>query len=155
VIDPFDKNSLFQSLIDSNALIVYYGVLGIHSSTIVHYCERLSGKLCYRYDKLFCGEVTDNGQSHEVRFNFHVRPKDRYLDYDWSRLEKYFVNEGVLQVARERRFEFRCAKAKTLADYWIQKLQADPLYLLDGDSRTWVEPELQRLGRSFLLSDFE
>jgi aminoglycoside 3-N-acetyltransferase len=155
MVDPFDKNSLFQTLIDKDALIIHYGVLGIYSSTIIHYCERISGKLCYRYDKLFPGTVENNGRMEEVTLNFHVRPKGYYFDYDWSRLETDLVKENLLKVVRGRRFEFRCIKAKDVINYWIQKINDDPLYLLDSESRSWVEPRLQQFGRPFILSDFE
>jgi len=29
------------------------------------------------------------------------------------------------------------------------------LYLLDSESRRWIEAELQRLGRRFVIEDFE
>jgi aminoglycoside 3-N-acetyltransferase len=155
LIDPFDEHSLFQAMIDRDALIIYYGVLGIYSSTIIHYCERLSGKLCYRYDKLFNGVIRDDNRQYAVTLKFHVRPKARYLDYDWKRLEADLVEDGLLDVINERRFQFRCIKACELAEYWLEKIAEDPLYLLDTASREWVEPELQRLGRPFTITDFE
>jgi len=37
----------------------------------------------------------------------------------------------------------------------VSDVRTDPVALLDARSRAWVEPALERLGRRFLLSDFE
>jgi hypothetical protein len=34
-------------------------------------------------------------------------------------------------------------------------MKTDPLYLLTEETRAWVEPQLQKLGRPFLITDFE
>jgi aminoglycoside 3-N-acetyltransferase len=154
-IDPFDAKSLFQNMVNSNMLIMYYGTRGIYPSTIIHFSERVSEKLYYRYDKLFSGEIIHDDKRQHAVLNFHVRPKGKYLDYDWSRLEEDLLREGLLKKICGRRFEFRCIKASDIAAYWIQKIKTDPLYLLDSQSRSWVEPALEKLGRPFLLSDFE
>jgi aminoglycoside 3-N-acetyltransferase len=156
MIDPFGKNSLFQQMTEDNTLILYYGINGIHPSTIVHYCERVSGKLYYRYDKIFSGQVISLDKIYDVKLNFHVRPRNsENLDYDWIRLEKDLTQAGLIFKISDFRFEIRLIKAVDLAHFWIEKMQEDPLYLLDTDSRAWVEPKLQQLGRPFLLSDFE
>jgi aminoglycoside 3-N-acetyltransferase len=53
------------------------------------------------------------------------------------------------------RFEIRLIKAADIVHFWVEKMQEDPLYLLDANTRAWVEPKLEELGRPFLLSDFE
>jgi aminoglycoside 3-N-acetyltransferase len=155
-IDPFGESSLFQQMTEDDALIMYYGINGIHPSTFVHYCERVSGKLCYRYDKIFSGKVISLDKTHDVRLNFHVRPRsNKTLDYDWTRLEKDLIQAGLMFKVSDFRFEIRLIKAGDLAHFWIEKMQEDPLYLLDNNTRVWVEAKLDELGRPFLLSDFE
>jgi aminoglycoside 3-N-acetyltransferase len=80
---------------------------------------------------------------------------NRHLDYDCERLETELINEGILKVISGRRFEFRCFKARDMTNYLTGKIRENPLYLLDSESRKWIEPKLQQLGRPFLLSDFE
>jgi aminoglycoside 3-N-acetyltransferase len=156
VIDPFDKNSFFQMLVDNNALIIGYGLRNLTiSSTITHYCERISGNLFYRYDKLFPGIIKHHGQSYPVTLKYHVRPMNYHLGYDCERLETELINEGLLKVISRRRFEFRYIKARDLTNYLINKIKENPMYVLDSESRKWIEPKLQQLGRPFLLSDFE
>jgi aminoglycoside 3-N-acetyltransferase len=156
IIDPFGEKSLFQQMIWDNTLIIHYGINGIHSSTIIHYCERMSGKLYYRYDKIFSGRVISKDKIYDIDLNFHVRPKsDKILEYDWKRLEKDLIQTGLMIKLSDFRFEIRLVNAADLANFWINKMQEDPLYLLDTDSLAWVEPKLEELGRPFLLSDFE
>jgi hypothetical protein len=49
----------------------------------------------------------------------------------------------------------RWAPAGDLVRSWVELLAADPLALVDADTRAWVAPMLERLGRRFELSDFE
>jgi aminoglycoside 3-N-acetyltransferase len=156
MIDPFGQNSLFQQMTEDNTLIMYYGINGIHPSTIVHYCERVSGKLCYRYDKIFSGKVISLDKIYDVKLYLQVRPRSaKTLDYDWIRLEKDLMQAGLLLAISDFRFEIRLMKAADLAHFWIEKIQEDPLYLLDTNTRVWVESKLDELGRPFLLTDFE
>jgi hypothetical protein len=36
-----------------------------------------------------------------------------------------------------------------------KKIEEDPYYLLDNETRNWAEPKMRKLQRSFHLSDFE
>jgi hypothetical protein len=45
--------------------------------------------------------------------------------------------------------------ARELVEFWESKLRQDPFYLLDEPSRHWIEPQVNSLGRRFLISDFE
>ncbi|MDR2384063.1 MAG: AAC(3) family N-acetyltransferase [Tannerella sp.] len=156
ITDPFDEKSLFHASIEKDAIIIGYGLNTISEAvTIMHYCERVSGKIYYRYDKLFHGTVSDGGQLREVTLKYHVRPKNCYLAYDFLRLESELINAGILKIVSGNRFDFICLRVRDLSNFWTQKLQEDALYLLDSQSRKWIEPELQRLGRPFMLSDFE
>ena len=44
---------------------------------------------------------------------------------------------------------------KNVSDYWISKLNKDSFYFLNEESKKWVIPKLDKLGRGFLLTDFE
>ena len=128
----------------------------IRSSTILHYAERESGVLTYRYDKLFSGRVRSSDNSiHSVKFNFHVRPMGRHLDYNWTVIESDLVSKGILSVFSENQTLILLCEVDKLVNFWISKLRENPLYLLDSESKAWVEPLLDKLGRSFLISDFE
>lgn len=152
-IDPFGPDSIFSRLVEENGSVVFYGA-GIESCTFIHYAERAAGGPVYRYDKSFFGDVTDLS-SDRTELNYHVRPLGHHLDYDWSRLGQELVEHGLLRRSESRRFAVASIEAAALREFWCDRLAADPLHLLDDESRAWVEPKLQELGRRFLQSDFE
>ena len=155
IIDPFDSNSLFERLTSSDALLFYYGA-GFQSSTILHYCERVSDNLLYRYDKYFKGTVIDkNNNSREIKLKYHCRPKGFRLEYDWKKLEADLINDGLLSNYSSGRLKIKLISSSLLAKYWIAKIQEEPLYLLDEETKKWVTPLLEKYGRKFLISDFE
>jgi hypothetical protein len=57
---------------------------------------------------------------------------------------------GLMIKLSDFRFEIRLINAVDLANFWINKMREDPLYLLNTNT-----PKLEKLGRPFLLSDFE
>jgi len=154
-IDPFGQESLFASLHEKDALLIHYGS-GFHSTTLIHYIERISNKLPYRYDKYFKGEVIeDNNKKKIVSLKYHVRPLGYPLDYDWVRLEQELISAGILLKYKEGRTNILMCKIWELVDYWLEKIYDNPLYLLNEETATWVRLKLIKLNRSFLITDFE
>jgi len=153
-IDPFDEGSVFGFLHRTGSLIMHYGS-EFHATTFIHYVERVSGVLSYRYDKLFEGAVLNNGVKSSVTLKFHVRPMGRSLDYDWGKLERDLVQAGLIQCFSEGATRILLLSAKDLVSFWIDKLSGDRLYLLNATSREWVDGLLNKLGRPFVQSDFE
>lgn len=152
--DAFGEDSLFARLVEGDGVILYYGDTFAYN-TIVHYAERKSGGPAYRYDKLFSGRVvTGDGASIPGSLRYHVRPMGTDLDYDWARLLESAVEAGVCRRV-EGTPEVQGSSARALADFWIAELASDPLALLDEKTRAWVEPKLQKLGRRFVIADFE
>lgn len=155
LIDPFGLNSDFNYLYDNNAWLMHYGS-SFSSSTILHYAERISKKMTYRYDKLFAGEVfsLDNKVT-EVTIKYHVRPLNKYIGYDWTKIEKDLIDEGILVKLENEKTKISLCKITDLIDFWILKLNINPYYLLDEESKLWIMPALDKLGRPFLITDFE
>jgi aminoglycoside 3-N-acetyltransferase len=153
IIDAFGINSVFDHLVKKNGLILFYGT-GLLHATIIHYCEQLSGMLTYRYDKFFEGKVINGDSTTNIKLKFHVRPKGKTLNYNFMNLEKDLYEQGLLQRFTPS-FNSCLIKANHFVEFVIDKMKQDPLYLLDDESRNWIEPELEKLGRPFLLSDFE
>ncbi len=154
-LDPFGGDSIFAHLIRSGGTLCFYGA-PFHSATLLHHVERRSGGPVYRYDKQFPGIVTDdNGQDQEIVLNYHVRPMGQALDYDWPRLTEDLIRAELMGEVRDGASTVLAISASALADFWHEALQADPLYLLNAQSRSWVAPLHKRLGRRFTLEDFE
>lgn len=154
-IDPFGAKSIFDHLYRNEAWMMHYGS-SISSSTILHYAERQSGLLSYRYDKIFKGKIQDmEGRISNVALKYHVRPLGRYLDYDWNKIEQNLVDEKILIQFRNKKTMISLCRIDLLVDYWLLRLRQDPLCLLDLKSKSWIEPLLDKLGRTFLITDFE
>lgn len=149
---PFDANSPFGQLVDADGIVLWYGA-PISTGTILHHAEHAAGGPHYRYDKDFSGRVERRTGSRDVVLRYHVRPLGRALGYDWPRISADGEREGLIHRIGET--AVRWAPARGLIAFWVSRIRADPLYLLDADSRGWVEPLLDQLGRRFLQTDFE
>lgn len=154
-IDPFGEDSLFGFLHQNNGLLLHYGS-GSQTSTLIHYVERISNRLVYRYDKIFKSQVTDiiNG-THECELIYHVRPMGYDLNYDWNRLEEDLLENGVIERYKEHRTRILIGRIDKIVAFWLKCLNNDPLYFLDKNTRNWVEAKFNELSRPFKLSDFE
>ncbi|MCF7355629.1 AAC(3) family N-acetyltransferase [Vibrio sp. CK2-1] len=147
---PFDDNSIFSKLVNDNSYILFYGT-DLNRATIIHYVE-CKANVQYRYWKSFKGILNNKDVESDVELCSHFRPMGKHLDYDWPRLKNDLKKAGIINIHFPS--VFGC-KAKNITDFWLSKLLDDPLYLLDKESRTWVEPMLETLGRGFLQEDFE
>jgi aminoglycoside N3'-acetyltransferase len=155
IIDPFDQKSFFNFLNSSNSCMIHYGS-SFGTTTLIHYVERISNSLNYRYDKIFNGIViNENGLINEVSLKYHVRPYGSNLDYDWTKLEKDLIEENILKVFKQGKTKVMFFSVKELVCYWLQKLNEDSLYFLNQESKKWVLPKLEELGRKFIINDFE
>lgn len=153
-IDPFGSDSAFSRLTEQDGTILLYGAT-LETFTFRHYVERLAGGPPYRYDKIFSGEIIDETEKCGIELLYHVRPLDGRTRYDNMRLASELTQQGLLKGAVLPRFSVMAVAASYLKEFWRGQLLRDPLHFLDKDSRQWVESRLQRLGRRFILSDFE
>ena len=154
-LDPFGDQSAFSTLVELDGAILFYGA-GLHSCTTIHHAERKAGGPIYRYDKVFSGRVVDSdGTCREHVFRYHVRPMGWSLDYDWSRLGIELQEAGVARAVTVPGGTTLVLGARALVNHWSHQIKHDPLYLLDAESRDWVAPLLDRLGRPFHIEDFE
>ena len=152
--DAFGEDCVFARLVESDGVILYYGDTFCYN-TIVHYAEQQSAGPAYRYDKLFPGRVTTaDGVAVPGSLCYHVRPLGTDLDYDWQGLLESALEAGVCRRV-DGNPEVLASSARTLCEFWIAALKTDPLALLDLQTRSWVEPMLDKLGRRFVIADFE
>lgn len=152
-INPFDEYSLFSRVADLDGEIVWYGA-PFSSTTLIHHSETAAGGPQYRYDKHFGGTVITVADGPvAVDLLYHVRPQGMVLTYDWARLLTDLTEAGIHR--RTGLTNVAKASARLLREFWVEKLESDPLYLLTAESVSWVKPKLQELGRRFEISDFE
>lgn len=154
-IDPFNENSAFHLLNNDKSLIMHYGSELKHT-TLIHYVERISQRLSYRYDKVFVGTIKDeNEKEYNVKLKYHVRPMGYHLDYNWEKLYYDLKANKILLDFNEGNTSILLIKANELIQFWCEEIEEDHFYLLDNKSKNWILPKLDKLGRSFLQSDFE
>ena len=154
-VDPFGTDTLFGWVHAFGGKVLMYGA-PFSSFTFIHYIERLAGGPVYRYDKMFIGVTQGlDGVKIPVRLNYHCRPMGRTLEYDWVRLRLDAEKQGIILAFKEPGSEVLLIDVPMICQFWQEQLQLNPLYLLDQDSRVWVEQELNHLGRRFVIGDFE
>ena len=154
-IDPYGANTVFGFLHRAAGKVLMYGA-PFSSFTFIHYIERLMGGPAYRYDKCFQGVVRGTADFDiPVKLNYHCRPMGRILEYDWTKLRLDAESQGIIQVLRAQGSEVLIVDISKICEFWQDNLHFDPLYLLNQDTRIWVDKELNRLGRRFDIRDFE
>jgi aminoglycoside N3'-acetyltransferase len=153
-IDPFGPDYIFAHIHKNPSLIMFYGA-DLSSTTFLHYVETMSGLLTYRYIKYFEGKIIDEDVEKQITLKLHVRPMGKKLNYDWKRLEQDLIQADIMTCISDKFTRISYMKTDITFNFWMQKLQEDSLYFLDSETRNWVEPMLQDLGRGFILPDFE
>ena len=155
-INPFSYNSEFHYLYQTNSLQCHYGS-NLNSSTLIHYVEEISKNLLYRYSKIFNGIIKTGEINTEVVLDYHVTPLNPRVNYDWGKIHHDLLKENLIH-------EYKIFGninyiiiflVKKVTDYWIDKIEDDPFYFLDKESKKWVIPKVHQLGRGFELNDFE
>jgi aminoglycoside N3'-acetyltransferase len=156
VVSPFSYGSEFDYLYNSKSLYCHYGS-DISNSTLIHYVENISNKLLYRYPKPFVGIVYNNGIKTNVTLDYHVSPLNPRIEYDWDKIYCDLIRKKLLFVFKifEDVNYITLFSIKDVSDYWINKLNKDCYYFLNEETKKWVIPKVDRLGRGFKLNDFE
>jgi aminoglycoside N3'-acetyltransferase len=154
-INLFDESSIWGYLYKKNATIMYYGA-SFSSTTVIHFVEKISNKLCYRYEKQFDGQIILNeNKKRAISVNMHVRPMNNYLEYDWFKLENDLYENKMLIQFKEGQADIRIINLRDLVDFWLLRLNENRLYFLDNKSLLWVKPLLDKINRPFEQFDFE
>ena len=86
-------------------------------------------------------------------YKYHVRPKDLHLDYCWDFIYSDLKNSALLKTNQNNTATI--VKVEPMIDYLKSKIEDDPYYLLDNKSKQWVIPKIEKLGRRFIIEDFE
>ena len=152
-INPFDSTSGFHRLVQEDAVFLMFGA-GFGNLTFIHYIEEMSGKPLYRYEKRFSGKIIISGQTRPCDFTMHVRPMGIYMDYDWVRLEKELISNGKLKIS-EKSIDIKWIKAKTILEFWGNKISDDPFYLLDDESRLYFNNVTNGGKHRVKMADYE
>ncbi len=149
--EPFAENSIVGDVYKADGSFILYGA-DIPAATIMHFANHIGGPPMWRYDKSFFGKVIFNSQIHEVEVKFHARPLGLGLEYNHEFIENLLTQAGVV---KELAPNIRGISAQGYVDVISDLTNADGFPLLDDSSREKVIPKLNRLGRRFIIGDFE
>ncbi len=149
-LTPFYKGSVLNYLYDCDGSILFYGAK-IDSNTYLHYVES-QYDVPYRYNKKFNGKILLDNSLKQVNVEFHVRPLNLSLDYNWD----YLLNllrekQAIVDLGRN----FFGVKARDISNIWGEVIRLNPTNILSNECRDSVKNKLNSLGRAFLISDFE
>lgn len=154
IVDPFGNNSTFHFLYTNNSYLLHYGS-SLSASTIIHYVERVSNKLVYRYDKNFNIKIINKDEIKNVKFKYHVRPLGLNIEYDWEKLQSDLISENLLDQYRDGRTQIIGIKIDNLVKFWLEKINEDYLYPLNKHTRFRVLKKLEETGGKFEMKNFE
>jgi len=154
VMDPFGTNSLFAYLYNHNALVMFYGT-SIASNTIIHYAEKVSNSLIYRYQKQFPGKISQQNNNMQFTLNFHVRPMGASFEYDYNKTQNDLISRGILHSVNDNHTQIHIARVDKMVNYYLEMLSKDPFYLLTEETKLHLSKIYNNLKRPFVISDFE
>ena len=154
IIDPFDDTSVFSLLNNEAGGYLFYGAK-LKATTLIHFVERISGNLYYRYDKIFKGVIINGLVSKPIKLNYHVRPKGLHQEYDWDKIEYDLTQNQLLMKYKSGLTSIMFFSVKKVVDFWLENLKQDSTYFLDKHSKILVKDKLDNLGRAFTITDFE
>lgn len=153
VYRPFDQDSEMSILLQKNCEVIFLGA-PIRSFTFLHFIEE-EKDIGYRYVKRFVGQIKIKHELYETALEWKVRPAGNKLNYDWDKITQEVMSTGIL-----RRFDTfgKHSYIMSLSNFCEvigKKIDEDQYYLLDSETRKWVEPKIRELQRPFKLNDFE
>lgn len=151
---PFGEKSFFGHLSNEDGTILLLGV-GVEALTFIHHVESsMIGGPPYRYEKAFSGVIRKQGRDVKCSVSMHVRPSGLWLEYDWPKIEQELRRYGVMKEFAELP-GLLAISARAAKSVLLERLQADPLYLLEPSSRRRVESHLVKGTTRLKIEDFE
>lgn len=155
VINPFSHFSEFGHLYRSNSIYGFYGA-NLSSCTLLHFAECLSQNLLYRYPKFFKGKVILSEQEINVKLKYYVRPLNNMVIYNWGKIKFDLIHNDLYHEIKVQNFDyFSFFNVKNVVDFWVDKINSDPYYFLEDESKKNIKLKNENLGRGFELKDFE
>jgi len=150
----FGPESIFSLLAESHGDILFYGAT-IASNTFIHLTEeRLS--IGYRYLKAFKGQIISDRGSLACSVDYRVRPRGvDPFQYDWPKMYKDLVENGVAQVAPIGNSESLMANAMRFLEFTSEKMRKFEFEYLTPATQTALQQVQKSKKYPFHISDFE
>ena len=152
---PFRSGFEFDKMYNKNSLYLHFGSK-FSNTTLIHFIEEISNKLLYRYEKCFLGKLKNkSNEIRDIKLIFNVRPLNYYFEYDWDKMYNELFENEIISKLTINSFEILMFQTIPFVDFILSKLNEDPFYMIDSETKKWVIPKIKGLGRKFVLTDFE
>jgi aminoglycoside N3'-acetyltransferase len=153
IYKPFDTGSEFQELLIADTDVLFLGAT-FSSFTFLHYIEEVN-KVDYRYLKTINGILEIKGENYKTSLVLKVRPLGRTLNYDWKKIEEDLSKNNIIRTDTRIATKNMILKMSESLNLITKRIESDPYYLLDSETKEWVKPLIKEKNRPFLLKDFE
>lgn len=129
---------------------------GVQWSSLFHYAEVFDGAFpVYRYEKGFAGTVIDLDEEEvPIEVRYAVTSLDRPVQYDFVKMHSSMMQSGAVKSNSHFPDSFNVDPQRFMLA-WQNLSRSDPFWPLTEDSRRWVQPMVEHLGRGFCIEDFE
>ncbi len=131
--DSFDDDSIFGRLEERRGKLLFLGA-PFQSCTFLHRAEQ-TFPVPYRYIKEFEGLIRNGDEDRRSTCTYLVRPFDRSVNFDVSRLEKRLVERGVMREGRIGEGRLLLVESRALVEEARELLGEDIHGLLAGAPR--------------------
>ncbi|KYH34813.1 SPBc2 prophage-derived aminoglycoside N(3')-acetyltransferase-like protein YokD [Clostridium tepidiprofundi DSM 19306] len=129
-MDSFGNGSIFAKLHKLRGKIVFLGAS--FSSTYLHYIEQSYG-VPYRYMKTFRGKIKNIDKYYECESTFFVRDLNKNVILDTTRLEKYLLDNRLMNKVLLGNGTILMVEADVLYNEVMKLLDKDIRFLLKSD----------------------
>ena len=155
VLEPNGDSGPLSQLVESGGRVLMLGC-SVQWASLFHHAEVAGGAYpLYRYDKGFTGStVRWTGDVHDVQVRYAVTSLKRPVTYDFGRIHKRFLDARVVRSSSYFQDSYEI-DAQDFVNAWQVLSEADPFWPLTEESKKWVQPLVERLGRGFQIRDFE
>lgn len=134
-ISSFGENSFFQYLLDIDAKYLLIGV-SFDAVPSFHWIEE-KVQVPYRFWKNFKGNVIRQNGSQKEEYSMFARKEGFRLDL--NPLAEQFARDSLMKLGSVGWCQLKLFSTQTFTDFFLPRMQEDPLLLLSSDSKDLLE----------------
>lgn len=124
----FGKNSLFDFILQDNALIASLGVKLVSTATLFHHIEQL-GRVPYRYYKTFSGQIVTGAKKRNANCEYFVRRLNINTAFNLEKMDKFCLETGTIKRTQIGRGFIDVTNARTLTLAFLTEMIQDPFFI--------------------------
>ncbi len=129
--ESFGGSSVIEEVFNMDGYVCAIGGV-FKNSTEIHFIEKLL-EVNYRYNKIFCGKLTDpDGYKYDQQITYFCKKFDYNLWYDFKELENDLRDDGLMETFKVEGFPLFITgiRFRLLYDYIEHKIRKDIKYFI-------------------------